>query len=129
KWEISKTTNVGLDYAFLNRRVFGSVNAYIRKSEDLISTTTVDPFTNFSNRVAANIGDMENKGIEVDLTVVPVKTEDFEWSINYNVSFNKNEVTRMPDQQYTGTISGGVGNNIQTHLQGEAPYSFYVYQQ
>lgn len=129
KWEISKTINLGLDYTMFNRRVFGSVNAYIRKSEDLIATSTVDPFTNFSNRVAANIGDMENKGIEIDLTVIPVRTDDLEWSINYNISFNKNEVTRMPDQQYTGGIAGGVGNNVQTHLEGEAPYSFYVFQQ
>lgn len=129
RWEISKTTNVGLDYAFLNRRIYGSVNAYIRKSEDLIATSTVDPFTNFSNRVAANIGDMENKGIEVDVTVVPVRTDDFEWSINYNVSFNKNEVTRMPDAQPVGGISGGVGNFVQVHQEGEAPYSFNVFQQ
>ena len=129
KWEISNTLNVGLDYAILNSRIYGSVNAYIKKTQDLISTSTVDPFTNFSNRVDANIGDMENKGIELDLTVVPVKTDDIEWSINYNVSFNDNKVTRMPDQQYTGGISGGVGNNIQTHIEGEAPYSFYVFQQ
>src|SRR5690606_1029221 len=63
------------------------------------------------------------------LTVVPVKTDNFEWSVNYNVSFNKNEVTRMPDQQFTGGISGGVGNNVQTHIEGEAPYSFFVFQQ
>ncbi|WP_338732756.1 SusC/RagA family TonB-linked outer membrane protein [Mangrovimonas cancribranchiae] len=129
KWEISETLNVGLDYSILDRRVSGSVNAYIRKTNDLIATSTVDPFTNFSNRIAANIGDMENRGIEFDITAIPVRSEDFEWSLNYNVSFNDNEVTRMPDQQYTGGISGGVGNNIQTHVEGEAPYSFLVYQQ
>lgn len=129
KWEVSETFNVGLDYGFAENRIKGSVNAYIRKSNDLIATSTVDPFTNFSNRIAANIGDMENKGVEFDLTVIPVRTEDFEWSVNYNVSFNDNEVTRMPDQQYVGGISGGVGNNIQTHIEGEAPYSFLVFQQ
>ncbi len=129
KWEISKTINLGLDYAILDRRISGSVNAYIRKTQDLIASSTVDPFTNFSNRIAANIGDMENKGLEFDFNFIPVKTDNFEWSVNYNVSFNDNKVTRLPDQQFTGGISGGVGNNIQTHLQGEAPYSFYVFQQ
>ncbi|WP_053976178.1 SusC/RagA family TonB-linked outer membrane protein [Mangrovimonas xylaniphaga] len=129
KWEVSETFNVGLDYGFAENRIKGSVNAYMRKSNDLIATSTVDPFTNFSNRIAANIGDMENKGVEFDVTVIPVRTEDFEWSVNYNVSFNDNEVTRMPDQQYVGGISGGVGNNIQTHVEGEAPYSFLVFQQ
>lgn len=129
KWEISKTFNLGLDYAFFNNRFSGSVNAYIRKTQDLIASSTVDPFTNFSNRIAANIGDMENKGIEFDFTFIPVKTDDFQWSLNYNVSLNDNKVTRLPDQQFTGGISGGVGNNIQTHVKGEAPYSFYVFQQ
>ncbi|MCB0423115.1 MAG: TonB-dependent receptor [Mangrovimonas sp.] len=129
KWEISKTLNLGLDYALFGRRIYGSVNAYIKKTEDLIATSTVDPFTNFSNRVAANIGDMENKGIELDITIVPVKTNDFEWSVNYNVSFNDNKVTRMPDAQEVGGIAGGVGNYIQTHVEGEAPYSFNVFQQ
>ncbi len=129
KWETSNTVNIGLDYALFERRIYGSVNAYIKKTKDLIATSTVDPFTNFSNRVAANIGDMENKGVELDLTVVPVRTDDLEWSLNYNVSFNDNKVTRMPDQQDVGGISGGVGNYIQTHLEGEAPYSFNVFQQ
>ncbi|WP_053990931.1 TonB-dependent receptor [Mangrovimonas sp. TPBH4] len=129
QWEISQTTNIGLDYGFLNSRISGSFNAYIRKTNDLIATSTVDPFTNFSNRIDANIGDMENKGIEFDVTVIPVQTEDFEWSVNYNVSVNDNEVTNMPDQQFVGGISGGVGNNIQTHVEGETPYSFLVFQQ
>ena len=129
RWEISKTSNVGLDYAFFNNRISGSLNAYIRETQDLIASATVDPFTNFTNRIDANIGDMENRGIEVDITVIPVKTDNFEWSINYNASFNDNKVTRLPDQQFVGGISGGVGNNIQTHVEGEAPYSFLVYQQ
>src|SRR5690606_984238 len=107
KWEISKTINIGVDYGLFNNRFSGSVNAYIRKTQDLIASSTVDPFTNFSNRIAANIGDMENKGIEFDFSFIPVRTDDFQWSLNYNVSLNDNKVTRLPDQQFTGGISGG----------------------
>ncbi len=129
RWEISSTLNVGLDYSILNSRVSGSINAYLRKTTDLIAQSTVDPFTNFTNRIDTNIGDMENKGVELAINVIPVKTDDLEWSISYNVAFNDNKVTNLPDQQFVGGISGGVGNNIQTHLEGESPYSFLVYQQ
>lgn len=129
RWEVGKTINIGLDYSILKRRVYGSVNAYLKKTEDLISKVTVDPFTNFSNSIDKNIGDMENKGIEFELNVVPVQTDDFNWSIGYNISLNKNEITNLPDQVEVGGINGGTGNNIQLHKEGSSPYSFWVYKQ
>ncbi|MGB2087601.1 MAG: SusC/RagA family TonB-linked outer membrane protein, partial [Psychroflexus salarius] len=129
KWEVGSTINVGLDYAILDNRISGSVNAYRRETKDLIAFTLVDPFTNFGNRIDANIGDMVNEGIEFTLNLRPVDTDDFQWDINYNISFNENEITRLPDEQNVGGISGGTGNNVQIHREGEAPFSFYVYEQ
>ena len=129
KWEIGQSLNVGLDFGFWNNRVNGSVNAYVRKSKDLIANSTVDPFTNFSNQIERNIGDMENRGIEFALNFSPIKNDNFEWNINYNISFNHNEVVKLPDNQPIGGISTGVGNNVQMHAEGEQPYSFFVYKQ
>ena len=129
RWEVGNTLNVGLDYEFWNSRVSGSVNAYVKQTKDLIAFAAVDPFTNFGSRIDTNIGDMENRGIEFDVTVIPVQTEDFSWSVNYNIAFNDNEITKLPFDQETGGISGGVGNNIQLHTEGESPFSYYVYQQ
>jgi len=129
KWEVGNTLNVGVDYSILDRRISGSVNAYIKKTKDLIAFADVDPFTNFGSSIEKNIGDMENKGVEFQLNLVPVKTDDFEWSLSYNVAFNNNKITRLPFNQETGGITGGTGNNVQIHQEGEAPYSFYVYQQ
>ena len=129
RWEIGKTYNIGLDYAFFNNRVSGSVNAYIKETEDLISFVTVDPFTNFSNQIDANIGDMENRGIEFAVNVVPVQTEDFTWNIGYNISYNENEITNLPDQVEVGDISGGTGNRIQLHKEGYSPFSYWVLKQ
>lgn len=128
-WEVGKTYNIGLDYALYDNRISGSVNAYIKQTKDLIAQAFVDPFTNFGNKIDKNIGDMENKGIEFTLNVVPVKTDDFKWNISYNIALNKNTVTKLPFIQAVGGISGGVGNNIQTHTKGVSPYSFLVYQQ
>ena len=129
KWEIGNTLNVGLDFSILNNRVSGSANAYLKETKDLIAFASVDPFTNFGSRINKNIGDMENKGIEFAINVIPVRTNDFEWSVSYNVAFNDNKITRLPFDQEVGGISGGVGNNIQLHTEGEAPYSFNVFQQ
>tara|TARA_R110002020_G_scaffold454448_6_gene670121 strand:- start:35642 stop:38608 length:2967 start_codon:yes stop_codon:yes gene_type:complete len=129
KWEIGNTLNLGVDYSILDGRISGSVNGYIKKTKDLISSTIVDPFTNFGNTISANIGDMENKGIEFELNLAPIKTEDFEWNINYNISYNENKITRLPDAQDVGGISGGVGNTVQRHQVGAAPFTFLVYKQ
>lgn len=129
RWEVGNTFNVGLDYSFLDRRISGSVNAYIKQTKDLIAFASIDPFTNFGSQIDKNIGDMENKGIEFALNLIPVRTEDFEWSINYNIAFNDNKITNLPFDQVVGGIAGGVGNNVQLHTEGEAPYSFYVFQQ
>ncbi len=129
KWEIGQTLNLGLDFGFWNNRVNGSVNAYVKKTKDLISDSTVDPFTNFSNQIERNIGDMENRGIEFALNFSPIKTDNFEWNINYNIAFNHNKVINLPDNLPRGGISTGVGNNVQMHAEGEQPYSFFVYKQ
>ena len=129
RWEVGRTTNIGLDYAILDGKLRGSVNAYMKETKNLIASSSVDPFTNFGNRIDANIGDMENKGIELSFDYTPIQNENFEWSINYNVAFNDNKVTRLPFDQAVGGISGGVGNNIQTHTEGQTPYSYLVYQQ
>lgn len=129
KWEIGNTLNAGIDFAFLNKRVKGSFNAYIKKTKDLIAKVAVDPFTNFGNYIDKNIGDMENKGLEFSVNVVPVKTENLVWSIDYNISYNDNKITKIPAPITVGGISGGTGNTVQLHKEGEAPYSFYVYEQ
>ena len=129
RWEIGETLNLGIDYSMFNNKLNGSVNVYQKTTKDLIAYTLVDPFTNFGNRIDANIGDMENKGVELTFNVPLMKTDDFENILDFNIAFNDNVVTRLPDQQFIGGISGGVGNTIQTHVEGEAPYSFLVYQQ
>ena len=129
RWEIGETLNLGIDYSMFNNKLNGSVNIYQKTTKDLIAYTLVDPFTNFGNRIDANIGDMENKGVELNFNFPLMTTDDYENIIDFNIAFNDNVVTRLPDQQFIGGISGGVGNTIQTHVEGEAPYSFLVYQQ
>ena len=131
RWERGNTLNAGIDFALYNNLITGTLDVYRKITKDLIAETSIDPFTNFRNRVNANVGDMENKGVEFGVTVTPIRDteKNIRWSLNYNVSYNDNKITRMPDDQHTGGIQGGTDNEIQLHRQGEIPYAFYVYQQ
>ncbi len=136
KWEETTTYNVGLDFGFWNNRINGSVDVYKRVTNDLLNKVPVASGTNLTNYLLMNVGDMENKGIEVALNVVPIEKKDLRWEIGVNVAYNKNEITKLTaseDPTYlgveTGGISGGVGNNIQIQQVGNPISSFFVFQQ
>jgi len=127
RWEVGQTTNIGLDFDFSEFSLSGSVNAYIKETNDLIATAVVDPFTNFGTTLDANIGDMENKGIELVLNSTLVDKNDFSFNVSYNVAFNDNKILRLVNEQNVGDI--GFGNALQRHQEGKSPYAFYTYKQ
>ncbi len=132
KWETTTTSNIGLDFAFFRNRISGSVDYYYRKTTDLINDATVSAGSNFRNQVKSNIGSLENKGIEASLTVRPVQTENIQWEVTANFTYNKNEITELTgegDIIMTGSISAGTGNQVQAHAVGHPANSFYVFQQ
>jgi iron complex outermembrane receptor protein len=136
KWEETTTINVGLDFGFADDKVYGSIDYYKRKTDDLINFIPVPAGTNLSNYILTNVGDLENEGFELSLTTRPVSTDKAFWEIGLNATYNKNEITRLTatdDPDYlgveTGGISGGVGNFIQMHSVGQPANSFFVYEQ
>jgi iron complex outermembrane receptor protein len=85
KWEQTTTLNAGLDYGLFNNRLTGSVDLYKRTTR--IYCCTLKPiFLWFSNYDNYNVGTIENKGIELLAEVIPVRTQDFEWTIGGNVT-------------------------------------------
>lgn len=136
KWEETTTYNVGLDFGFLKNRINGSIDVYKRKTADLLNTVPVTTGTNLTDMLLMNVGDMENKGIEVALNVVPIEKKDLRWEIGMNVAYNKNEITKLTaydDPSYTGVpagyISGAVDNYVQLQAVGHPINNFWVYQQ
>lgn len=130
KWEETTTYNVGVDFGLLNGRISGSVDAYLRKTEDLISRVSVPLGGNFGNAVYQNIGSMENKGVEVALNFIPVQTRDWNLSIGVSGTFQKTEVEALPTAAINmGNGGGGTGNQLQRHMVGYTPYTFYLWQQ
>ncbi|MEQ1743953.1 MAG: SusC/RagA family TonB-linked outer membrane protein [Saprospiraceae bacterium] len=136
KWESTTTYNAGLDYEILGGRVFGSLEYYIRQTTDLLIFSPVAAGTNLTNFVNANVGDLENRGVELSVNTIPYQSEKATWELGCNFTINNNEITKLratDDPNYrgvaTGDISGGVGNKIQIHSVGFPASSFYVYEQ
>ena len=134
-WETTTTWNAGLDFAFLNNRITANIDGYYRKTTDLIQDVTIPVGMNFAQRMSQNIGSLENYGIEFSIGAKPIVTKDFTWDIQYNVSWNHNEITELigGDDKYSvesgGTISRGNSTHVQAHKVGEPANSFWVYQQ
>ena len=137
KWETTTTWNAGLDFGFIDDRLTASVDVYKRYTKDLLNYTPVAAGANLSNYLDANIGDLENTGVELELNAIPVQTRDWSWTLGFNAAWNRTVITRLTTDDerdnyygvYTGGISGGTGNTIQVHQTGQAPNSFFVYQQ
>ena len=127
RWEVGQTANFGIDFTFSDLKINGSFNAYVKKTNDLIATAVVDPFTNFGTTIDANIGDMENKGIELQLNSTLYESDDLKFDLSYNISVNDNQITRLDNEQNVGGI--GFGAFLQRHETGKSPYSYYVYKQ
>lgn len=95
KWEKTTTYNVGLDFGFLNNRINGAVDYYYRKTTDLLNSVFVSAGTNFKNKVLSNVGSLENSGIEFSINSKPVVTTDWTWDLGFNITYNKNEITKL----------------------------------
>ncbi len=131
KWEETTTYNVGFDYGFFNDRLTGSLEFYLKESNDLLANVAISDGSNFSNAGWQNIGKFTTRGVEFSLGADIIHTEDFNWNANYNVSFNKTEIDELAEGQdiEVGGIAGGTGSRIQLHREGFSPYSFSVYKQ
>lgn len=136
KWEETETYNAGLDFGILNNVVSGSIDAYYRKTKDLLNFIPFPGGSSLSNAGNANIGKMENKGIELTLNTKAISTDDLSLNLGLNLTYNETEITQLttndgPDYEGVpvGLFSGGVGNYVQRHSVGYAPNTFFVYQQ
>ena len=132
KWETTTTTNVGLDWGFMNGRLTGSIDWYYRKTTDLLNWATFSAMTNFRNAFYKNIGSLRNTGIEFSVNWKAISTDDLLWTLDYNLTYNSNKITELISNDPTYFVStGGIGinGNAQAHFVDHPSHSFYVYQQ
>ena len=138
KWEETTTANIGLDYGFYNNRITGSIDVYHKKTTDLLNSIPQPAGTNFSAFFIANVGSMENRGVEFNINTEPVKSSTWNWDAGFNVTFNKNEITNLTvvpkDATYRGIQAGGIAGGIgggfsQIQQVGYSRNTFNLYQQ
>ncbi|MGI4737008.1 MAG: SusC/RagA family TonB-linked outer membrane protein, partial [Janthinobacterium lividum] len=134
KWEQTKTYDAGLDFGFFQNRLTGTVDVYLRKTNDLLAVIPIPAGSNLSNTLLTNIGSLENKGVEVALNYNVLQGERFSWSVNFNATINRSKITKLSqveDPTYLGTPTGNIGNFqfVQVNAVGYAPNTFFLYQQ
>lgn len=132
KWETSAMTNIGVDFAFLEGRLNGSLEFYNKDTRDLLfsypiaigSTYGSQNITALTSSVLANVGELNNRGIEFAVDYLAIDRENFQWRTNINLAHNKNKIVSLssgifrydPSNPRTyggyGSGQGGIANPI-----------------
>lgn len=94
KWETTTSTNAGLDFSILDNRVSGSLDIYRSTTTDLLLERSLPDITGY-NSVTANLGEIENHGMELSLTSRNMNQNGFSWNSNFSFWFNRNEIKRL----------------------------------
>lgn len=100
RWEKTAEVNIGLDFGFFDNRISGSIDLYNKKTSDMLWDYSVPTPPYLKEVITANVGKMENKGFEILLNTVPVKTENFVWNSSMTFSHNKNKLTSLSNDLY-----------------------------
>lgn len=90
KWERTASFNLGLDFSIFNERLKGNIDIYKANTKDLLIERTLPELIGFSS-VMSNLGEVENKGIELSLTSKNIDTKNFAWSSTFNFTLNRNK--------------------------------------
>jgi iron complex outermembrane receptor protein len=101
KWERTGMFNIGLDFGFFNNRLSGTIEYYDKRTKDLIADYAVSTTKYQHNWLTANVGEISNKGVELTINVVPVKTKDLTWETSLNLSHNENKVVKLSNEMYS----------------------------
>lgn len=137
KWETTKMFNVGVDFAFLDSRLSGSIEFYNKKTSDLIWSYDVSTNIYPVGYMNANVGDITNTGIELTINAVPVKTKDFTWQTTVNLAHNKNKVEKLSNKKFSVDYKdwgdpniGGISSNgeVERIKEGESLGTFWTYE-
>ena len=117
-WETITNINLGVEFQMFNNRLRGSVEYFYRKTTDMLSWVTVPLELGYSGSYY-NVGDMSNKGIEMELSGEPIVTKNFRWTVGANLTAYKNEVLKLNDSNKFNTLDGHPGYTSGSYFYGE----------
>lgn len=135
RWESQEQYNVGLDLGFFNGRLNLTVDAYYKRSDDMLMSMQLPSYMgtqgNGSSKLQApkgNYGSIENKGLEITLDAHPVQLKNFSWDSNFQISFNKNKLLSLSDTENATLVGYGQwGDVVCVSEIGKPLYNFYGY--
>lgn len=135
RWESQEQYNVGLDLGFFTGRLNLTVDAYYKKSDDMLMSMQLPSYMgtqgNGSSKLQApkgNYGSIENKGLEITLDAHPVQLKNFSWDSNFQISFNKNKLLSLSDTENATLVGYGQwGDVVCVSEIGKPLYNFYGY--
>lgn len=108
-WEVSKTVDVGIDYDLMNGRFSGSLDVYRTNTEDILLQRQLPPTSGYSS-VLQNVGSTRTTGIEFNVTANIVETQDFSFSLDFNIAGYKEEITELALKDADGNPTDDIGN-------------------
>ena len=126
-WETNINFNVGAEFGFLKGAISGSAEYFMRKTTDMLFLFPAAPSIGYSSYYA-NVGDMVNNGVEIELNFTPIRKENLIWDINLNATHMKNKITMLPEERRNTVVEGYEGYVSGTTFYGEGLpiYTFYL---
>ena len=126
-WETNSNFNTGLEFSLYRGAVSGGVEYFLRRTTDMLLSFPTPPSLGYSSYYA-NVGDMRNSGIEIELNFMPVNREHVQWNLNLNMTHLRNKITMLPPERRTKEVEGYHGYVSGTTFYGEGlpMYTFYM---
>lgn len=124
-WESQGNFNTGIDFGMWNGRFSGTLEYFYRKTTDMLFSFPLPPSMGYTSYYA-NVGDMRNQGVELELQGTPIVTRDFSWNLRLNLTHYKNKITYLPEERRTMTCDGVEGYSSGSYYYGEG-ISLYTF--
>ena len=131
KWEMKHEYNAGIDVAMLGNRLSATIDVYYRQVKDALYEYQVPTPPYLHPTKLTNVGQLSNRGIEITVSGIPVKTADFEWNAGATFALNRNKLDKLSNSEFsskeiaTGWVGGDIAVNTQKMIEGQSLGSFY----
>ena len=136
-WEKNGNFNAGVEFSMFNGRFTGNIEAFYRKTSDMLMFFPLPSSFGYTGYYD-NIGDMKNTGVEIELGGTPIKTKNFKWDVNFNMTWYKNRISKLPEDRkgqkgyifkddFKSEPAYGYSSGNYFYGEGESMYSFYTY--
>ena len=126
-WEKNGNFNVGAEFSFFKGRLTGDAEFFVRKTSDMLTLFPLTPSYGFTSKYA-NVGNMINRGLELELKGTIIDTKDLNWEAHANITYYKNKISKLADERKSMEVDGVQGYSSSSYYygEGESLYTFYM---